>query len=236
MSATFVFGLVTCGMAPNLFLRSKIHFNQISYTTKDLSIYCYKYNGMVQKVTILPVLYPFLSRPFLGLHLAEISREIRQPHPTVRQHLNDLEKRGVLKKSIKGRLTIYSLNWDNPLTVHYLSICEKNRMIAMSENRLILKELILFLNSNLSEGNAAVIFGSAVQDIKRANDIDLLVTGKSEIQKEIDIFAEKINRKIHLLNVPSFESVSPALKNEILKKHLIVQGTDVVLKWLIMKK
>ncbi|MEA3342534.1 MAG: helix-turn-helix domain-containing protein [archaeon] len=191
---------------------------------------------MVQKLTMLSVLDPFLTRPFSGLHLADISREIKQPHPTVRQHLNDLEKRGVLKKNIKGRLTIYSLNRGNPLINHYLSICENNKMIAASERHLILKEIVLFLSPNLSERNTALIFGSAVEDIKRANDIDLLVTGKSEIQKEIDIFAEKINRKIHLLNVPSLESVSPALKNEILKKHLIVQGTDVVLKWLIWKK
>ncbi len=191
---------------------------------------------MVQKVTMLSVLDPFLSRPFSGLHLAEISREIKQPHPTVRQHLNDLEKRGVLRKSTKGRLTIYSLNCDNPLIVHYLSISEKNRMIVASESDLILKELILFLNSGLCEGNIAVIFGSAVGDIKRANDIDLLVTGNTRILEKVDAFAEKINRKIHVVNVPSLGRVSPALKNEILKKHLIVQGVDVVLKWLIMGK
>ena len=191
---------------------------------------------MVRKVTTLYVLDPFLNRPFSGLHLADISREIKQPHPTVRQHLNDLEKRGVLKKNIKGRLTIYSLNHDNPLINHYLSICENNKMIAASERHLILKELVFFLNSNLSEGNTALIFGSVVQDIKRANDIDLLVTGKTDVQEKVDVFAEKINRKIHVVNVPSLESVSPALKNEILKKHLIVQGTDMVLKWLITKK
>ena len=191
---------------------------------------------MVQKVTMLSVLEPFLSRPFSGLHLAEISRETKQPHPTARQHLNDLEKRGVLRKSTKGRLTIYSLNCDNPLIVHYLSISEKNRMISASESNLILKELISFLNPGLSEGNIAVIFGSAVQDIKRANDIDLLVTGNTGITERVDAFAEKINRKIHVVNVPSLGQVSPALKNEILKKHLVVQGADVVLKWLIMKK
>ncbi len=191
---------------------------------------------MVQKITMLSVLEPFLSRPFFGLHLADISREIKQPHPTVRQHLNDLEKRGVLKKSIKGRLTIYSLNFDNPLIVHYLSICENSKMITVSERYLILKEMVLFLNLNLSEQNTAVIFGSAVRDIKRANDIDLLVCGKSGIEKMVDVFAEKINRKIHVVNVSSLGCVSPALKEEILKKHLIVQGTDVVVKWLIMKR
>ncbi|MCK5333876.1 MAG: hypothetical protein KAJ24_05150, partial [Candidatus Aenigmarchaeota archaeon] len=133
-------------------------------------------------------------------------------------------------------LTIYSLNLDNPLIVHYLSICENSKTITISEKYLLLKEIVLFLNQNLSEMNIAVIFGSAVQDIKKANDIDLLICGKSEIKRTVDDFAEKINRKIHLVNVPSLESISPALKNEILKKHLIVQGTEMVLKWLIMKR
>ena len=61
---------------------------------------------MVIKVTTTVVLEPFLNEPLDKLHLADISRQINQPHPTVRQHLNYLEQQGILIKEIKGRNTL----------------------------------------------------------------------------------------------------------------------------------
>jgi len=191
---------------------------------------------MVEKVTISSVLEPFLSRPFEEIHLSEISRELKQPHPTARQHLNNMEKEGVLRKKIKGRLTLYALNIEYPLTIHYLSIAEKNKLIRATGKNLILKELLSFLVSHMSEDNIVIIFGSAAKNMKDANDIDLLVTGKIAFQKNIEDLGKKINKEIHLVNVPDLRGVSTALKNEIIKNHIVIQGTEEVLTWMLMEK
>ena len=57
--------------------------------------------------------YSYLE-PFLttreSLHLLDISRKLKENHATVRKYLNKFEKQGILKKEIKGRLTLYKLN------------------------------------------------------------------------------------------------------------------------------
>ena len=191
---------------------------------------------MVIKVTITTALEPFLNEPFDKLHLADISRQINQPHPTVRQHLNHLEQQGILTKEIKGRNTLYCLNLDNPLIFHYLSMSECNRLITVSESNLVFKEIVSFFKDHTDEKDYVIVFGSSVIDFKKSNDLDILVIGDISYQDEINKLENKLNKKLHVLNVNSFEDVSSALKKEILAKHLIMQGMDGVLRWLLKKR
>ncbi|MBW6462169.1 MAG: helix-turn-helix domain-containing protein [DPANN group archaeon] len=191
---------------------------------------------MVIKITTTVVLEPFLNEPFDKLHLADISRQINQPHPTVRQHLNYLEQQGILIKEIKGRNTLYCLNIINPLIFHYLSMSECNRLITFSENNLVFKEIVLFFNEYTNESDSVIVFGSEVIDFKRANDVDILIIGDISYQEDIDKLADRLNKKLHVVNVKSFDDVSYALKKEILAKHLIIQGMDGVLRWLLKKR
>ena len=67
---------------------------------------------MVNNITTLSVLEPLLFKQE-WIHLAEISRELKMPHPTARIYLNDYEKEGVVVKQTKGKLTLYKLNYSN---------------------------------------------------------------------------------------------------------------------------
>lgn len=196
---------------------------------KDLNINCYFYNDMVKKITILE---PFLSKPYEKLHLADISRETNTPHPTTRQWLNALEKKGVLKKEHKGRLTLYSLNLENQNILDYLVIAEKNKLIRKCEEHIILGELISNINSTISENVKFLIFGSAVESFNAANDIDILVVGKTET-KLIEQFAKRLNKKLHIIQVSSLKKISKALKIEIIKKHLLIKGSEEFVGWMI---
>ncbi|MBR9691768.1 hypothetical protein GOV06_03190 [Candidatus Woesearchaeota archaeon] len=187
---------------------------------------------MVKKLTILNVLEPFLSKPKEMLHLAEISREIKEPHPTVRQWLNLLEKKGVLRKLHKGRLTLYLLNHENRNIIDYLTIAEKHALIRKCEKEPLLKELNHFIQSNLNENAKCLVFGSAAVSIKTANDIDLLIIGKAE-EKAIKNFAKQINKEIHIINVKRLDLISKSLKKEIIKKHLILKGSEDIIRWFI---
>lgn len=187
---------------------------------------------MVQKITILYAMEPFLGNPNEALHLTELSRLLREPHPTVRQHLNFLEKEGILTKSKKGRLTLYRLNRNNPLLLDYAFIAEKSRLIKRCNEELVLKELVQFLRSILRERNNAIIFGSATESVQRANDIDLLITGKFN-DEPVDAFSERFNVKVHIIRAGKLQKIPKALHGEITRKHLLIQGNDEVTRWLI---
>lgn len=185
---------------------------------------------MVKKLTILSVLEPFLSRPKESLHLSQLSRDLKEPHPTLRQHFNYLEKLGVIKKQIKGRLTLYSLNFSSPCLINYIVIAEEYMLINRMEKDLIFKELVSFLNS-YNYKNKYLIFGSFVDNPKNANDVDLLIIG-SILKDDLNAFSRKYNLNIHPIQNKSMELISDALKKEIIKKHLIINSTEEFLRWL----
>ena len=188
---------------------------------------------MVRKITILSVLEPLLKKPKEAIHLAELSKAVGEPHPTLRQRLNFLEQKGVLRKGIKGRLTIYSLNIGNRNIIDYLVIAEKNRILERCDQEPMLKELVGFLRTLLNENNKALIFGSAAESLKNANDVDILITGKFDGQN-LEKFAERFNLKTHLINVKALSNVSEALRMEIVKKHLIINGSEEITRWLLL--
>ena len=99
---------------------------------------------MVKKVTIYQALEPFLNKPLEKLHLADLSREMKEPHPTLRLWLNELEQQGILRKEHKGRLTLYSLNLENQNILDYLVISEKNKLIKKTMNNFLNIFPILF--------------------------------------------------------------------------------------------
>src|SRR3989344_2984646 len=185
---------------------------------------------MVIKLTILNILEPFLSNPKEALHLSQLSKELKEPHPTLRQHFNYLEKLGIVKKEIKGRLTLYSLNFNNPNLIQYLFIAEKFKLIKSLESNLLLKELAFYLN-NYDYKNKYLVFGSFVDDYKNANDLDLIVVGEIE-ENKLNDFSKKYDIKVHPIQVNSMEKISNSLKNEILKRHLIINSTEEFLRWL----
>ncbi|MBN2458773.1 helix-turn-helix transcriptional regulator [Candidatus Woesearchaeota archaeon] len=186
---------------------------------------------MVIKVTD-NALQAFLAKPKEKLHLADISRKIKVPHPTARQWLNKLEKAGVLLKEHKGRLTLYSLKMEGPNIIDYLAIAEKQELIKKCNESLIIKELASELHKSLPENTKAIIFGSAAESPAKAQDIDLLVTGTAD-EKAIRALGKKLNKEIHLIAVKSLSQVTKALKEEIIKKHIIIRGTEDILRWMI---
>jgi len=186
---------------------------------------------MVNKQTIWSYLEPFTNTSD-SLHLVEISRLLKKPHPTVRSYLNLLEKEGVLLKSTKGRLTLYRMNIHLPNIIDYLVLAEKEKLVKNCKNDLILAETVSFLHNNLSEQNKALLFGSCTVDSKEADDFDLLIIGKTSINSLIIELEKKLNKKIHLINVETLKDVGIGLKAEIFKKHLMVQGSEEFVKWL----
>ncbi len=181
---------------------------------------------MVKKVSIWSTLEPLI---YSGeKHLADISKELKRPHTTVRKQLAIFEGIGLVEKEKKGRQVFYRMK-KNPLIIDYLTIVEKERLIKRCEEELVLKEIIEFFHKF---DNPTIIFGSSVYSIKNARDVDILIVGKFE-RKEIKNVEKKLNLKFHIINVGSLKEISETLKKEIIEKHLIVQGSEEWIKWMI---
>ncbi|MBU2523397.1 MAG: helix-turn-helix domain-containing protein [Nanoarchaeota archaeon] len=186
---------------------------------------------MDNKITKWSVLEPLLQQD--NLHLREISRILKKPHASLRKHLSSFEKEGIVRKEIKGRMTFYRINYSNSLIIDYLTIVEKERLVYKCKREPLINELVSFLHQYLKEENRALIFGSSVNDFKKANDIDLIITGKIDFEKKLIDFEKKFNLKVHLINVKDLNEIKEGLKIEVKKKHLIIQGSEEVIKWLV---
>jgi len=198
----------------------------LNFKTENFIYNRYKSNNMVKKVSIWLTLEPLLyAEP---KHLAEISKKLKRPHTTIRKQLAVFENMGLLEKEKKGRQTLYQLK-KIPLLVDYLTIIEKEKLIERCKEELVLKEIIEQLHSF---NNPIIIFGSAVDSVKKAGDVDILVVGKFNREK-IKLLEKKLNLKFHIINVKSLKEISETLKKEIIKKHLIIQKSEEWIKWLV---
>lgn len=172
----------------------------------------------------------FYLQPFLfsdeALHLLDISRKLNENHTTVRNHLNNFVKEGLLKVYYKGRMVFYKINFDFPLVVDYLSIAEKEFLITKCNLNKIFRELIF--DVQMVSSKPVVFFGSSVKNFLKAEDIDLITLE----ELKLDELNNKYNKEFHVLRVSSLKKISVALRNEILKKHVIVNGVEEVVKWL----
>ena len=184
---------------------------------------------MVNNITTLSVLEPLLFKQE-WIHLAEISRELKMPHPTARIYLNDFEKEGVVIKQTKGKMTLYKLNYSNPLIIDYIILVEKNKLINKCSKEVLLKEIVSFLHAL---ENPSIIFGSASINLKNANDIDLIILGDFD-KPNFKEFEKKHSIKFHLINLKKLEEISLSLKEEIKKKHLIIQDSEKIIKWMLI--
>ena len=183
---------------------------------------------MVNKIT--KTKYSYLE-PFLTsreqLHLLDISRRMGENHATVRKYLNDFEKLGLLKKTNKGRLTMYEVNFDFSLWVDFIAAAEKDKLIRKCIANLLFREFVSELHKLTSK--VLIIFGSASNNFKDAGDVDIISLDKKLSVQEI---GKKFDLDIHLHYVSSLKEISKTMKREILKKHLIINGSEEVVKWL----
>ncbi|MBI4154898.1 hypothetical protein HY498_02320 [Candidatus Woesearchaeota archaeon] len=184
---------------------------------------------MVKNTTTWSLLGPLLySKEFI--HLSEIARKLKIHHTTLRKYLNLFEKTGVLIKKYQGRLTMYKLNYDNPLIIDFILLAEKEMLTKKYNNDPMLKEIASFVHN--SSFKIALMFGSGVENTKKANDIDLVVINgfNNSLVKD---FEKKFSLSFHIIHVKSLEDIKKGLKEEIKNKHLIIAGSEDAIKWIL---
>lgn len=185
---------------------------------------------MVKKITKYRIIMQFLNNYDRRYYLREIASLLKKPHQTIKPYVEELVKERILIKNNRKHIVEYSLNFKNKQIYDYIVIAEKERLMEMLDKDILLKVLFEKLSGFFMK-NIFIIFGSSVEKIKKGSDIDLLVIGKSNINKITDEFEEVYNKRIHKVQVTNLDKLNETLIKEIYKKHLILNNAEQIARF-----
>ncbi|MEK6858064.1 MAG: nucleotidyltransferase domain-containing protein [Nanoarchaeota archaeon] len=162
------------------------------------------------------VLQPFFADPHKNnIGLRELSRTIGLSTPSVKLHLKQLVKEGVLKNGIFRRMPVYCANQND----------ERFRELKKINNiNLLHKTGFIQHIFNKCQPNVMILFGSASRgEDTEESDIDLYLEC-AEQQLDLSLFEKELKRKIQLHFYDSINRVnSKELKNNLLN-GIILEG------------
>jgi len=161
---------------------------------------------MIQKYSRYIVLELFFKYPNKTFHIREISRLNKLAPPSVKIHLNELIKEGLILKSKEGLYGGYKANRN----CKFKLLKQQNTILILNNS-----ECIKYIEDKIMP-KAIVLYGSASigEDIENS-DIDLFIESK-ETNTDLKKFEKALNRKIHLFFKKSFKELNKELKNNII--------------------
>lgn len=166
---------------------------------------------MIQKYTTYKILQLFFDYPSKSFQLREICRLVNLGMPSVKLHIERLEKSGLVTKQKTGVYSSYKASRNDYF-----------RLYRRVDVQLRLHEtgLIDFLTDKLSP-NAIVLFGSAArgEDLE-TSDVDLFVIAG---EKDVNLkeYETKIKRKIHIMFGTEARKIPKELLNNIINGIVI---------------
>ena len=183
---------------------------------------------MVRKVTKYQIISLYLNDYSKRYYLRELAFLLKKPHQTIKPYVKELVKEKILIQNKRRKITDYNLNFKNKKIYNYLVICEKQKLMEKLEQDALLN--ILYEKISLFfKNNTFVIFGSATDNTKKAEDIDLLIIGQKNILGIEDF--ERTYRRIHKIQVSNINKLTLTLIKEIYKKHLILNNTEKIIQF-----
>lgn len=166
---------------------------------------------MLQISSMSKTLEIFFDNPSSKHYLADISRNIKIAHTSVKNNLKELVKLKIIleEKEKKGTriFPVYKANFDSNLFKNYkfvnnISSIMDSGLINHIQDKIMPKCIVLF--GSYSRG----------EDFE-GSDIDLFVESKEE-KLDLKLFEKKLHRKIELHFKEDFNSYPKELKNNII--------------------
>lgn len=156
-----------------------------------------------------------------------IAKEKKLNQKTISNHLNFLEKKGILKSKIQGKNKNYFLNLDNKESVkNYILAIEHIRTFEFYSRNLIVKEISEKINTSIK--GSALIFGSYAKGLqKKDSDLDILIIGECN-EKEIQKMGERYNIEISLKIYPKIER--DILITEAMNDHIFIKNAELIIQ------
>lgn len=187
---------------------------------------------MVKKITKTKIIQLYLNNYGKSYYLRELASLLGKPHQTIKPYVEKLVKDKILIKIERKNLIEFKLNFKNPELCDYLVIAEKEKLLDRLKEDTLLRQLFKELSPYFMK-NCFVIFGSAVKKLQKGSDIDLLIIGRKDIEKITKRFENIYNKKIHLAKISNLNEISLAFLKEIYKKHLIINKTEDLIRFLV---
>ena len=153
-----------------------------------------------------------------GLHMREISRQIKTGLPNIKRYLDIFEKRGIIKKEKKANLINITLNYKQEIfsdlkQIHLNLFLELPKKIQLAFND--------FLRELKEKPLISLIFGSyAKGNYIKTSDLDIfLVFQELRNEKQIEETAKRIGMRTNVKINPIYIKYSEFKKNFLDKNH-----------------
>ena len=169
---------------------------------------------MIQKCSIWSVFAEFAKNPRKQYQIRELSRRIKLAATSVKLHLDELEKEGLVIKEKIGIYKSYRANFEDENFRFYKRVCN---ILSLKESGLI-SEL-----EKQTTPNAVVVFGSYQKgEDAEKSDIDIFIIAK-EKKVNLSEYEKKLGRNIHLFFSEDLNKLPKELLNNILN-GIILSG------------
>lgn len=166
-----------------------------------------------------------------SLYIREVNRELNISPRTAQLILESIEKKGILKSELKGKIRIYELknNWK---TRQYLLLTEQYKLLTFTKKHQIIKEIIEKIEPTIK--GTGLIFGSYAKGQEtKESDLDILIIGKHDQEKTEEIskqFNIDISIKEYTTKKFTEKYAKDYLIREALDNHVVIKGTEDLLK------
>ena len=167
---------------------------------------------MIQKCNYGRVLEIFFKEPTKIHFIREISKIISLAQTSVRNHIKEIEKEGLIIKKESNPFDGFVANRENEKFLSYKQIYNLYSLFDIEKE---IRE---------SGPKAIILFGSYQkgEDIEES-DIDILIISKVKKEINLEKYEKKLLRKVHLTLIKDINELDDNLKNNI-KNGWIIYG------------
>lgn len=181
----------------------------------------------------IDVLVPFTAGD-KRFHGRDLARKLNLSQRTVQNHLNKLEKMGVLKSEKRGKTKEFRLNKGRLMTEKLLIAAEIRKFYSLVSSDFEVKEIIKDILDRFI--GKVLVYGSFAKGRwDEKSDLDVLILGEEKKTEEIQA---KYSRNIHFMFLTEKEFKS-GLRGEkpyfveIKNNHIICRGFEEITRLVI---
>lgn len=170
-----------------------------------------------QELNVLTLFTDYKSE----FYIREVEKHLGISSRSALLTLEKLEKRGVLRSEIKGKIKLYEIHTSH-IAREFCVLAEQYKKILFYEKNSLIREIMEKIEP-FSSGIVA-IFGSYAKGLEnKDSDIDLFVVGKCDTQK-IEEIGKLYGKHIQVKNYSSMKE--DILVREVLSSHIIIKGME----------
>ena len=170
-------------------------------------------------------------------YIREVEKLLDVSSRTALVTLAKLEKKGILKSQIKGKIKIYTIR-KSTLSREFLVLTEQYKRIQFLDENHLIKEVLEKADECMQ--GIVLIFGSYAKGIQKDDsDLDLFIVGKFDEYRIRDIgkkYGIDINIKSYPMKIFEKEIRDDILLKEIAGNHILMKDTEGfvrrVVKWI----